>query len=155
MGIAILFATAPSGRAQSAPTLASVSPTNGAMLVPTTASVVFVFDQEMDTSVFLLQTIPNALVGNFEVVAPGFNQSLIATWGSDKKSLTLKPAIQFPYATFTWRLNPPGALFPLKSMGGVLLDTVSGTFATGVGGTVPVLVSSSPANDSIRVDPAT
>ncbi|MBL9128978.1 MAG: Ig-like domain-containing protein, partial [Verrucomicrobiales bacterium] len=145
----------PDGRAQSAPTLASVTPTNGATLVPTTSSVVFVFDQEMDTSVFLLQTIPNALVGNFEVVAPGFNQSLIATWGADKKSITLKPAIQFPYATFTWRLNPAGSLFPLKSKSGVRLETVTGTFSTGIGGTAPVLVSSSPANDSIRVDPTT
>lgn len=139
--------------AQAAPKLASVTPEDGATLVPTTASLVFVFDQEMDTSVLLFQSIPNALAGNFEVTAPGFNQSLLASWGADKRSITLKAAIQFPYATFTWRLNPSGSIFPLKSKAGVLLPTITGTFATGIGGTVPVLVSSSPPNDSIEVNP--
>ncbi|MCC6231367.1 MAG: hypothetical protein IT580_01920 [Verrucomicrobiales bacterium] len=140
--------------AQTAPKLASVTPVDGATLVPTTASLVFVFDQEMDTTVPLFQSIPNAIAGNFEVTAPGFNQSLLATWGADKKSFTLKAVIQFPYATFTWRLNPTGSLFPLKGKNGLALATVSGTFSTGVGGTVPVLAAANPATDSIGVPPS-
>jgi len=152
--LAFLLLLAPSlARSQTAPKLASVTPEDGATLVPTTASLVFVFDQEMDTNVPLFQSIPNVIAGNFEVTATGFNQSLIATWGADKKSFTLKAAIQFPYATFTWRLNPTGSIFPLKSKTGIPLATVSGTFSTGVGGTVPVLGSTSPANNTINVSP--
>lgn len=137
--------------AQTAPRLASVTPVDGATLVPTTSPLVFVFDQDMDTSVPPLQTIPNALVGNFEVIAPNFNQSLLASWGADKRTLTIKAAIQFPYATFTWKLNPAGALLPFKSKTGVALAAVTGSFATGVGGTAPKLGSSSPARDTTRV----
>ena len=147
----VVFVASIGARAQTAPRLVSVSPEDGATLVPTTSSLVFVFDQDMDTSVPLFQSIPNAIAGNFEVLATGFNQSLLASWGADKRSITIKPAIQFPYATFTWRLNPTGSIFPLKSKTGVALATVSGTFATGVGGTVPVLVSSSPDRDAINV----
>lgn len=137
--------------AQTAPKLASVTPEDGATLVPTTATLSFVFDQEMDVSVPLFQTIPNVIAGNFEVTAPGFSQSLIPSWGADKRSFTLKAAIQFPYATFTWTLNPNGSLFPLKGKNGLPLATVTGTFSTGVGGTVPVLVAANPANDSTGV----
>jgi hypothetical protein len=155
--IVLVAATCPwlDAHAQSAPKLVSVTPEDGATLVPTTASLVFVFDQEMDTAVPLFQSIPNAIAGNFEVTAPGFNQSLLASWGADKRSVTIKAAIQFPYATFTWRLNPAGSIFPLKSKTGLLLATTTGTFATGVGGTVPVLVSSSPANNTIGISPET
>lgn len=147
----ILVLVQGSSWAQTAPQLVSVSPPDGATLVPTTAALVFVFDQDMDTTLPPFQSIPNVIAGNFEVLATGFNQTLLATWGADKRTLTIRAAIQFPYATFTWRLNPPGGLFSFKSAAGVLLATVSGTFATGVGGATPVLASSSPANHAMGV----
>jgi hypothetical protein len=151
-GFALLAGLGFEARSQTAPRLVSVTPVDGATLVPTTSSLVFVFDQDMDTAVPPFQSIANVIAGNFEVLAPNFNQSLLASWGADKRTLTIKPAIQFPYATFTWRLNPTGSIFPFKSKTGVALATVSGTFATGVGGTAPKLGSSNPANNATRVD---
>lgn len=144
--------TGPAGLAQTPPVLVSVSPANGATQVPTTSSLVFVFDQDMEASPLLIQSTPG-LIGSYAVTAPGFNQTLAASWGADKRTLTIKPAIQFPYSTFTWTLNPEGALafFRIKSQAGVELATVSGTFATGVGGTDPKLGSSSPANGATGV----
>jgi len=140
------------GHTAAPPVLASVTPEDGATQVPTTSNLEFVFDQEMDTSTFLIQSSPG-LIGSFQVVAPGFNQTLTGTWNADKRSFTIKPVIQFPYNTFTWTLNPEGALafFRIKSKAGVELATVSGTFTTGVGGTNPKLGSSSPLNGATGV----
>lgn len=141
-----------SSRAASVPTVISVTPANGATQVPATSSVTIVFDQAMDRTVTLFQG--NASVaGTFALTAPGFNQPVVGTWAADGKSLTLKPALQFPYATFTWTLNPTGPLvvIRIRSQAGVELPTVSGTFTTGAGGTDANLGSSIPANGAVNV----
>jgi hypothetical protein len=135
-----------------APAVISVVPTDGATQVPNTSSLVITFDQAMDTSVTL---VPSAtgFTGNYAVTAPGLATQVLATWGSDGKSLTIQPALQFGFATYTWTLNPAGgfAFLKLKSQAGVELPTVTGTFTTGGGGANPVLGSSSPANGATDV----
>lgn len=138
-------------QAQTPPALVSVTPADGATLVPASASLVFVFDQEMETATPLFPTIPGVLVGNFEVTAPGVNVILLTSWGSDKKSLILRPSLPLPIATFSWTLNPVGGLFTLKSKAGMVLPLVRGSFSTGSGVTDPVLVSSNPANNATGV----
>lgn len=149
--LALLGGT-PASLAQNAPVVVSVTPENGATSVPTTSPLVFVFDQAMDTAVPVIQSTAG-LVGSFSIEAPGFNQILSATWGSDEKTLTISPTIQWPYATLTWTLNPAGALdfFKLRSKGGVQLAQISGGFTTGVGGTDPRLGSSRPMNGATGV----
>ncbi len=138
--------------AQTPPVVVSVSPPDGATQVPTQTKLVFTFDQPMDTTVVLLQSAPG-LVGSFEVTAPGFNQVLVATWGPDQRTLTVEPAVPFPYATFSWTLNPPGvqSFFQIKSAEGTPLPTVSGTFSTGAGGQAPQLGSTVPAHGATDV----
>ncbi len=137
--------------AQTAPTLSSVTPADGATQVATTTPLVFVFDQAMDTNVFLIASSAG-LVGTYELTAPNFNQVLAAEWTNDR-TITITPFIQFPYATFTWTLNPPGSLtfFRLKSKAGVELAAVSGTFTTGIPTVNPALGSSVPANNASGV----
>jgi hypothetical protein len=101
------FAAILSLPAQTAPTIVSVSPADGATQVPTTSPLTFVFDQAMDTSVVIVQSMAG-FTGNLELTAPGFNQFVTGTWGDDEKTLTITPTAQFPYATFSWKLNPPG-----------------------------------------------
>lgn len=133
------------------PQLVSVTPADGATQVATTTPLVFVFDMAMDTNVFLVQST-SGLVGNFEVTAPNFNQFLVAVWTNDR-TITITPGIQYPYATFTWKLNPAGALsfFQLKSKEGVLLSPLTGTFTTGIPTVNPQLGSSVPANNASGV----
>src|SRR5262245_59911959 len=73
-----------------APALVSVTPADGATQVPTTSGIVFVFDQDMDTTGLLIQSGPG-YAGAFSVTAPNFNQTLIPTWGADKRTLTIAP----------------------------------------------------------------
>jgi hypothetical protein len=142
-----LFSTA----AQNAPLLVSVQPADGATQVAPTDPVVFRFDQAMDTNVFLVPSSPG-LVGGYQLEADGFKQNVLAQW-TDDRTITLSPGFQFPYATFTWALNPPGsfAVFRIKSKAGVELAPISGTFTTGVGGTPPALGSTIPLNNATGV----
>jgi hypothetical protein len=107
----------------------------------------------MDTSVVIVQSMAG-FTGNLELTAPGFNGFVTGTWSDDEKTLTIAPAAQFPYATFTWKLNPPGVFdfLTIKSKAGVALATVSGTFSTGVGGGDPKLGSSFPLNGAVGVE---
>jgi Big-like domain-containing protein len=119
--------------AQTAPSLASVTPANGATNVPLSSTLVFVFDQDMDTSVSLLPSFPPFLVGNFEV-SP-ITAVFMGAWEPDDRTLTCTPAIDLPAnTTITYKLNPPGATLPFSSASGQPLATVSGSFTTGGSG---------------------
>ncbi len=138
--------------AATAPKIVSVSPVDGATQVPVTAALVIVFDQDMDVTVPPVQST-SGFVGSFDFKAPGFTQPLSGTWGADKRTMTIKPALPLPYATFTWTLNPP-TQFPfirIKSAAGVDVATVSGTFTTGIATTTPHLGSSVPFNGATDV----
>src|SRR5690348_8861006 len=78
----------PAGRAQTAPMISSVTPTNGAVDVATNSTIVFVFDQNMNTAVSPIATKPGLWVGNFAITPT--NLSVSGSWGADKRSLTLK-----------------------------------------------------------------
>lgn len=137
--------------AQTAPALVSVNPADGATQVATTSPLVFVFDQAMDTNSIILQSTAS-FAGTLDVVAPGFNQFISGTW-TDDRTLSVGPAIQWPYATFTWTLNPTGSfvIFRIKSKSGVNMPTVSGTFTTGIPVTNPILGLTFPANNATGV----
>jgi len=129
----LMVASISMARAQTAPHLVSVTPADGATSVPTTSSLVFVFDQDMDTTVPFFQSVPPFLVGNFDIESPGFSQQLSGSWGADQRTLTAKPQTQFSSGTFTWTLNPDGGIDELriKSEAGIELPTVTGSFTTG------------------------
>lgn len=140
--------------AQTAPQLVSVTPASGATGVGTSTPLVFVFDQDMDTTFGLIPTIPNALVGNFETSPSTVGMQMTGEWGDDNRTLTVTPSVPVPLnTTITWTLNPTGAnpFFQFKSDGGVALATVSGTYSTGSGATGPSLISSTPANNATDV----
>lgn len=122
-----------------APSLLSVTPANGATGVPTTTSLVFKFDQDMDTDVPLFPTPPGSgIAGTFEVTAPGFDGTSLSGVWTDARTATISPSSQFPNdATFTWKLNPTSGtpFLRLQSAEGVELPTITGTFSTGTGGT--------------------
>lgn len=137
-----------------APQLVSTSPANNATGVPLDALLVFTFDRAMNPDIPLVPTVPGILVGNieFEPVGVGF---VTGTWSADKRVLTCEPLDGWPPSTtITWRLNPPGTIFPLASAAGVPLATVSGRFSTGAGGgggAEPELIAVIPADGAIGV----
>ena len=117
-------------RAHAAPSLVSVTPPNGATNVPVDSTLVFRFDQDMDTSVLLLASFPPFVVGNFEV-SP-ITAVFSGAWEPDDRTLTCTPSIGLPAnTTITWKLNPAGATLPITSASGEPLATVSGSFMTG------------------------
>src|SRR5262245_582039 len=119
--------------ARAAPSLASVTPANGATNVPVNSTLVFVFDQDMDTSVDLLPSFPPFLVGNFEVTPA--TAIFLGAWEPDDRTLTCTPVSDLPANTMiSWKLNPTGAPLPLTSASGQVLATVSGSFTTAGGG---------------------
>ncbi len=116
-------------QAQTAPHLVSVTPADGATQVPATSSLVFVFDQDMDTTIPFFPSIPGVIVGNFDFVSPGFNGQLSGTW-TDERTLTADPDSQFSNGTYSWTLNPAGVIsfVEIKSAAGVALATISREF---------------------------
>ena len=152
LGLAAWLAL-PAGWAQ-APKVTSVTPANGATAVPVTSPVVFVFDQNMDTSVTPIPSIPPFLTGNLE-----FTPSMIveSEWSSDDRTLTCTPSSDWPaQTTITWRLNPAGSLMPFTSSSGTAVATVSGTFTTGESGggggdEAPTLIAVTPEDDALGV----
>src|SRR5215469_12375773 len=68
----------PSAHAQTAPVLISVTPTIGAVNVPTNSTIVFVFDQDMN-KVTPIASKPGQWVGNFAITPT--NLSVSGTWG--------------------------------------------------------------------------
>ena len=140
-------------QAQSAPKLVSVRPADGATGVATNSTVVFVFDQDMDTlTAFPIASFPPALVGNFEFQPAGL--SFIGTFETDNRTLTIQCLTALPFdTTISWKLNPPGGTIfkPLASTSGKPLATISGSFRTAANlaaGPMPKIVSVTPANGS-------
>jgi hypothetical protein len=135
-----------------APVVVSVTPAIGATGVATTSSLVFKFDQDMDTTVTAIQSGPG-YAGAFSLTATGFNQTLVGAWGADQRTLTITPNVQFPFGTFTWTLNPSGgfAVARLKNKSGEEVASVSGTFTTGAAPAAPHLTSSTPGNNAQSV----
>lgn len=143
-----------------APALVSVTPANGSTGISTNTDIVFRFDRDMDTlGVVPIASFPPALIGNFEVKLA--NTFFTATWGTDKRSLTIKSTQPLPADVLVeWTLNPPGGtLFPpLASAAKTPLPTTSGNFRTVapvLNGPAPKLVSASPANGATNVPPTT
>ncbi len=138
-----------------APQLVSSDPANNATGVPLDAPLVFTFDRAMNSDVPLVPTVPGLIVGNIEF-EPAGAVFVTGTWSADKRVLTCEPLDGWPPSTaITWRLNPPGTIFPLASADGMPLATVSGRFTTGAGGggggAAPVLIAVIPADGALGV----
>lgn len=111
------------------PKVISTSPARGATGVSFTSPVEIIFDQDMDTSVPLEATVLVNFPGNYDFKPQG--NFLEGSWGEDKRTLTFIPAGFLARDTvITWTLNPAGTTKPIKSAGGQLLATTSGTFKT-------------------------
>ena len=124
------WSSSPSARAQGTPQLASVTPLTGETNAALNSKLVFVFNQPMDTNVFVLPSFPPILVGNLDVTPA--NYFLSGTWSADGRTLTCEPSSPLPaHAEVHWTLNPANSSFPLTSSTGVPLITVSGSFRTG------------------------
>lgn len=141
--------------AQTAPTLASVTPANGATGVEVGSSLVFVFNQAMAETP-AIPSIPGAFVGNLEIT-PASVPMLECEWGTDARTLTCTGIDPLPpNTTVNWRINPSGALLRFTSAAGIPVATVTGSFTTGAGsggggGDEPALVAASPANGAFGV----
>lgn len=121
--------------AQTPPVLVSVVPANGATGVSPSAAVVFTFDRAMNVDLPVIPTLPGVLVGSFEIQPADVAMFFAGTWGADGRTLRLEPFQPLPAnLTITWRLNPPGTMFPLQSASGGVLATVSGGYQIGAGG---------------------
>jgi hypothetical protein len=106
--------------------LISVTPTNRATAISPTTSIVFIFDQDMDTSI-LPQTNSTSIFANFGVSPGGYY--LGGSWGADKRTLTLQCSGVMPLGiTVGWSLSPPGVTNPFRNTAGEPLASVSGSF---------------------------
>src|SRR5881394_1021739 len=115
--------------AQSVPQLVSVSPAIGATNAAPRDSIVFVFDQAMDTTIPLLATVGTIVIGNYEFTPTTVNSLMSGSWGADRRTLTFKPSGPIPLnTTVSWTLNPAGSTVPLKNATGQLLQTVAGNY---------------------------
>jgi hypothetical protein len=126
--------------------------------VSTNSSIVFVFYQDMLTTVSPIPSKPGAWVGNFAITPS--NLSVSGKWSNDKRTFTVKCTPGWPYLTnVTWTLNPPtnGATLVFSQFAGTnhqLLATVSGTFTTVAPPLPPPnIISISPTNRAVEVPP--
>lgn len=112
------------------PELVAANPANGAMDVPVTAAVTFIFDQPMKKD--------PAVAGAINWLGVGLDPAKFTyTWSADGTTLTCDYAGDFPVLTLVlWRLNPAGAPVMLESAAGEPLptDIYNGMFTTGQGG---------------------
>ncbi|HAB17669.1 MAG TPA: Ig-like domain-containing protein [Verrucomicrobiota bacterium] len=137
-----------------APVIVSRSPADGATDVTAPTPLILVFDRDMDTLI-----PPSGALGTIVMDPANLNAQTIGTWGTDKRTLTIKPGGGFGVwpinVAITWKLNPPGLnpFFQIKSAAGVALESVSGNFTTGLG--APALGSVSPTNGATSISPAT
>jgi hypothetical protein len=115
------------------PQLVSVTPANGTTNAALNSSLVFVFDQPMDTDVIVIPSFPPFLIGNLDISRAGHYTD--GSWSADGRTLTCVPSVPLPAdANVTWTLNPAGSAFPFASASGTPLATVSGSFKTTSGG---------------------
>jgi len=149
-------------RGHAAPMLVSVTPADGATGVNMNSNtIVFVFNEDMDTVAIPLPSFPPFFVGNFEVLPSTLTFS--GMWEEDERTLTLESATPLPPDTIiSWKLNPPGGgiVPPLRNASGEALATISGSFRTAASvntntGPAPKLVSIMPANGATDVSPTT
>lgn len=111
----LLLTLATSWQALAQPSLISSQPANGAVDVPVTASVVFVFDTPMEPSLAIhaTDTTPFA-VGSIlwsSNISPGNFQN---SWNDDNTILTCNYTGNLPAgALITWKINPSNALIKL------------------------------------------
>lgn len=126
-----LLCAGPGAMAQ-APQLTSVTPANGASDVPINTSLVFRFDQAMDTDVMVTPSFPPFLIGNLSVSAGSSAALYFGNWSEDGLTLTCDPVTgDLPEGTLvTWTLNPAGTSEPFVSASGTPLGTISGSFTT-------------------------
>jgi hypothetical protein len=151
--LTLLSAAAPAVFGQTAPTVVSVSPADGSTGVDGSTPLVFVFDQEMETSVSPVPSIPPFLVGNIEVEPSSLGLQLAGEWSEDGRTLTITPTQGVAQnTTVSWKLNPPGSLLPFESAAGVALATVSGSYTVGASAG-PALTSVTPINNAVDVSP--
>lgn len=152
--------TGSSVRAQ-APLLTGVSPASGATGVAVTSVIRFTFDRAMDDLVPVIASVPPFVVGNLDFTPA--DVWVDTEWSADRKTLTCTPGSDLPPSTtITWKLNPAGSMFPLKSSTGVVLATATGSFSTATGGgggdpdPAPQLVHTTPGtgNADVAVDTA-
>jgi hypothetical protein len=109
------------------PELVAVVPAIGAVGVPVTTTVTFVFDRPMK------KTTPVA--GAIQWQGNGLDPARFSySWSADGQNLVADYDGDLPAMTMiAWRLNPPGATTRLESAEGVPLpsDTFNGMFTTG------------------------
>lgn len=124
------FTTSSGGGGGEVPALLSSVPANGAVGVPVTASVVFIFDQPMKTNV--------SVAGAIRWAGTGLDPARFTySWSADGQTLTADYDGDLPAMTaITWLLNWTGSTSQLMSAAGVPLpeDTYSGFFTTGASG---------------------
>lgn len=151
--LALLLAATPAAFAQAAPQVTRVTPADGSTGVEGSAPLVFVFDQEMDTSVFPVPSVPPFLVGNIEIEPSSLALQLSGEWSEDGRTLTITPSQGVSQnTTVSWTLNPQGSLLPFESAEGVPLAPVSGSYTVGTSGG-PALTSVTPINNDFGVSP--
>lgn len=151
--VALLSAVTPVAFGQTAPKVVSVSPADGSTGVNGSTPLVFVFDQEMETSVFPVPSVPPFLVGNIEVEPSSLALQLSGVWSEDGRTLTITPTQGVSQnTTVSWKLNPSGSLLPFESAAGVALATVSGRYTVGTSAG-PALTSVTPLNNANEVSP--
>ncbi|MCW5557881.1 MAG: hypothetical protein KIT22_08625, partial [Verrucomicrobiae bacterium] len=127
--LGILLAPVLGALAQSAPKLLSVSPAVEETHAAPRGSLVFVFDQAMDTAMSPLATVPDVVVGNYDIGPAAIVAHVIGRWGADQRTLTLQPGSAIPLGTVvTWTLNPKGVSRPFRSATGQPLETATGRF---------------------------
>jgi hypothetical protein len=128
------------------PTILSVSPTNRAVEVPPLSSMVFTFDEDMDTSVQVVATGTSTANCGFSVGV--FSN---AVWSADKRTLIFTSMGQIPLGTLiNWDLNPNSAGNPLKNSYGEPLAYSLGSFTvlTNTGGN-PSEICQNTTNNSL------
>lgn len=121
------FTTGAGGGGGDTPELVAVVPAVGAVGVPVTTTVTFVFDRPMKKTTPVAGAVQwqgNGLdPARFSYSWSADGQNLIADYDGDLPALTM----------IAWRLNPSGAAARIESAEGVPLptDTFSGLFTTG------------------------
>lgn len=116
------------------PQVVSVAPGDGSTNVAVSTTVVFTFDQAMNTTNDIAGS-PPATLGAIQWQGTGLDPAKFSySWSSDAKSLTCDYLGDLPVDTeVEWILNPPPSLNKLKSQTGEFVAMVRGSFTTGGG----------------------
>ncbi len=162
LGIALVCLALGASTQAQAPALSSVVPATGTTGVAVTTTLTFQFSVPMDRTVPILGSVPGVFTGNFEVGPEDVSSHFSCDWSGDGRTLTCEGSGDLPDDTLvSWKLNPAGSFFPIKSAAGAALAQTTGSFRTGTGsgggdpgggdGDAPTLVSSNPASGASGV----